>query len=305
MTGIAPERWPRWRIWWLASRPKTLSAAVAPVLVGIAVAIAEDGFVLLPALAALLVGLFIQIGTNLYNDYADFQRGADTPDRLGPMRVTQAGLLAPEAVRRGAWLAFGLAGLVGSYLIWHAGWPVALLGGLAILAGLAYTAGPWPLAYNGLGDLFAWIFFGFAAVGGTAYVQVGQVSGLAWVGGLAIGGMITALLAVNNIRDIETDRVAGRKTIPVIFGRKGGLLEFIVCLLAAYLAVVLLSVNSRQGIWYLLPLLTAPEALRLFRYVRMNTGGELNQALGWTARLVLWFGVLMAIGIILAPSTVA
>lgn len=300
MADEAPVSIPKWRIWWLASRPKTLSAAIAPVLVGSAVAYSESGFDFIAALAALLVGLLIQVGTNFYNDYADFKRGADTAERLGPMRVTQSGLLAPQTVRWAAILTFTMAGLIGVYLIWLAGWPVALIGLAAILAGLAYTAGPWPLAYNGLGDLFAWIFFGFVAVCGTAYVQLRQVPFLGWMGGLAIGAMITALLAVNNIRDIETDRSAGRRTIPVVFGRSGGMLEYGFCLFVAYLTPLYIFVTFRQHLWHLLPILTLPEAIRLFRFIQVTEGRNLNKALAGTARLVLWYGVFMAVGISLA-----
>jgi 1,4-dihydroxy-2-naphthoate octaprenyltransferase len=297
MDSVTPSRG---RIWLMASRPKTLSAAIAPVLVGAAVAYQAGGFRVLPALATLVVAMLIQIGTNLYNDYADFQRGADTSDRLGPIRVTQAGLLAPKTVRRGAILTFAAAGVIGIYLIWVAGWVVALIGLTAILAGLAYTAGPWPLAYNGLGDLFTWIFFGFVAVCGTTFVQLQRVPFPAWMGGLALGALITALLTVNNIRDIVSDRSAGRKTIPVIFGRQGGLVEYGFCLGVAYLVPPILYFVTTRNLWHLLPILTLPEAVRLFRFIAATQGRALNQALAGTARLVLWYGVLMAIGIILS-----
>jgi 1,4-dihydroxy-2-naphthoate octaprenyltransferase len=297
MESVTPSRG---RIWWMASRPKTLSAAIAPVLVGAAVAYQAGGFRVFPALAALIVAMLIQIGTNLYNDYADFQRGADTADRLGPVRVTQAGLLAPYTVRRGAILTFTLAGIFGLYLIWVAGWPVALIGLAAILAGLAYTAGPWPLAYNGLGDLFTWIFFGFIAVCGTTYVQLQRVPFLAWMGGLALGALITALLTVNNIRDILSDRAAGRRTIPVIFGRQGGLIEYSFCLVVAYLVPPIIHSITEGNFWQFLPLLTLPEAFRLLRFIAATQGRALNRALGGTARLVLWYGGLLAIGIVLS-----
>jgi 1,4-dihydroxy-2-naphthoate octaprenyltransferase len=299
-TGSDPGSLPIWRVWWIASRPKTLSAAIAPVLVGSAVAIAEDGFRPLPAVAALLVGILIQVGTNIYNDYADFNRGADTSERLGPLRVTQAGLMPPQIVRRAAILSFVFAGLIGLYLIWIAGWPVALLGLGAILAGLAYTAGPWPLAYNGLGDLFAWIFFGFVAVGGTAYVQLQRIPFLAWMGGLAIGAAITALLAVNNIRDIEADRIAGRRTLPVVFGRKAGVIEYGVCLISAYLVPLALVITGNYALWILLPILTLPEAIRLVGLIGRLRGRHLNQGLEGTARLVMGYGLLLAVGIVFA-----
>jgi 1,4-dihydroxy-2-naphthoate octaprenyltransferase len=290
---------PRWKIWWLASRPKSLSAAVAPVLVGTAVALREGGFQTFPALAALFVGVFVQIGTNLYNDYADYQRGADTTERLGPLRVTQAGLASPKTVRLAALAVFGLAGLVGIYLFLVAGWPVLVIGAAAILAGLAYTAGPWPLAYNGLGDLFAWIFFGFVAVCGTAYVQLNDVPFLAWMGGLTLGALITALLAVNNIRDIDTDRVAGRRTLPVLFGRRGGLIEVGFCFAVAYLIPLLLILFYDQSLWYLFPLLTLPLAIGLLRFISVTYGRALNHALAGTARLVLWYGLLLSLAYVL------
>jgi 1,4-dihydroxy-2-naphthoate octaprenyltransferase len=300
MTGSTPDPMPAWRVWWIASRPKTLSAAIAPVIVGAAVAYKEHGFRLLPAVAALLVGVLIQVGTNIYNDYADYDRGADTSDRLGPLRVTQAGLSQPQTVRRAAILTFILAGLIGIYLIWVAGWPVALIGLAAIVAGLAYTAGPWPLAYNGLGDLFAWIFFGFVAVAGTTYVQLQRVPLLAWMGGLAMGATITALLTVNNIRDIESDRSAGRRTLPVVLGRSAGVVEFSLCLVVAYLAPLLLILIESQSLWILLPILTLPEAVRLIRFVTQTQGRALNRGLARSARLVLWYGLLMALGIVLS-----
>ena len=287
-----------WRVWWIASRPKTLSAALTPVLVGSAIAWSEDGFRLPAAVASLLVGVLIQVGTNLYNDYADFQRGADTSDRLGPLRVTQAGLAAPERVRFVALLTFAMAGLAGLYLIGISGWPVAVIGLAAILAGLAYTGGPWPLAYSRFADLFVWVFFGFVAVCGTAYVQLFRVPFLAWTAGFALGGLIAALLAVNNIRDIVADRIAGRRTLPVVFGRKAGVAEYAFCLGAAYL-VPLLNATVLRGPWLLLPMLSLWEALRLLRFIRREQGRDLNRALAGTARLVFWYGALMAAGIIL------
>jgi len=183
----------RWRIWLLASRPKTLTAALTTVLVGTAVAIGAGGFRWAPAITALMCALLIQVGTNIYNDVADYERGADSEQRLGPMRVTQAGLLPPEQVRRGAILAYIAAGVVGLYLAVDAGWPVVVIGLASILAGLVYTAGPSPLAYNGFGDLFVMVFFGFVAVCGTAFVQAGNIPIAAWPAGLAIGATITAI----------------------------------------------------------------------------------------------------------------
>lgn len=286
--------------WILASRPKTLSAAIAPVIVGTAVAISERSFHAGAAFAALLAAIFIQIGTNMYNDVADFERGTDTSDRLGPKRVTQSGLLSSRQVRTGAFLSFGMATLCGFYLIGVAGWPVIAIGVMSILAGFAYTAGPYPLAYNGFGDLFVLIFFGFVAVCGTAYVQVGSVPVIAWPAALGIGSIITSLLVVNTIRDMATDEAAGRRTIPVVFGRKIGLAEYGSLLVVAY-SICLAMIAFDLGAWpVLLPWITIPFAVRLYRYIAGVEGRALNWALATTAKLVLVYGTLLAAGIILS-----
>ena len=286
--------------WIIACRPKTLPAAVAPVMVGTALAIAARSFHLGAALGALLIAILIQIGTNMYNDVADFERGTDTGERLGPQRVTQSGLLTPRQVRSGAFMAFGLATLCGLYLITIAGWPVIVIGAASILAGLAYTAGPYPLAYNGFGDLFVLLFFGFVAVCGTAYIQIGVVPPAAWPAALGVGSTITALLVVNNVRDIETDRAAGRRTIPVLYGRKVGVTEYGVLLGVAY-AMPLIMIVSELGTWViLLPWLTIPFALRLYRTLVKIEGRALNRVLSSTAKLVFIYGILLTVGIILS-----
>ncbi len=286
-----------WRVWVLASRPRTLTAALTPVAVGSALAYAAGSFRLSAALAALLAALLIQVGTNLHNDVADFERGADAGDRLGPLRVTQAGLLSPRQVRAGALAAFAAAGAAGLYLTWLVGWPVLIIGLASIAAGLAYTAGPWPLAYNGLGDLFVMLFFGFVAVGGTAYVQVGSVPPAAWPAALAVGSTITALLVVNNVRDVESDRRAGRRTIPVVFGRNVGVAEYALLLAVAYLAPFLLIAFGLAAPWVLLPLLTVPLAVRQVRTLGRERGRALNAVLAGTSKLVLWHGLLLAVGL--------
>ena len=205
-------------VWLLAARPKTLPAAAAPVVVGTAVAISEQVFSLLPALAALLGALFIQIGTNFANDVFDFKKGADTTERLGPMRVTQVGLLTPRQVMMGMWLTFGLASVAGLYLIWIGGWPIVAIGVLSIISGIAYTGGPFPLGYKGLGDLFVFIFFGLVAVCGTYYVQAGSVTMSALALGVAVGALSVAILTVNNLRDVDNDRRAGKRTLVVRMG---------------------------------------------------------------------------------------
>lgn len=223
------------QIWLLASRPKTLPAAAAPVIVGTAVALSDGVFRLWPALAALLGALLIQIGTNFANDVFDFKKGADTQERLGPLRVTQAGLLSPKQVMVGMWLVFALAVMVGLYLVYVGGWPIVAIGILSIVSGIAYTGGPFPLGYNGLGDLFVFIFFGLVAVGGTYYVQAGSVGVASIWAAIPIGLLATAILIVNNLRDIETDRQAGKKTLAVRFGVKGAQTEYLLVVALAYL----------------------------------------------------------------------
>lgn len=273
---------------------------MAPVLVGAALAFADGFFRPLAALAALLGALFIQIGTNLVNDVADFTRGTDNETRLGPTRVTQAGLLTPRAVWSGAILAFLLAALAGVYLIFVGGWPLLVIGLLSILAGFAYTAGPFPLAYNGLGDLFVFIFFGLVAVGGTTYAASGSLPPTVWPAGAAVGALIVNILVVNNIRDLETDRAGGRTNIAVRFGRRVAEAEYAFMLALAFAAPMLLVTQRQASPWALLVFLALPQALGLLRTLRDGLAGPpLNAVLGQTAQLALRYSVLLAVGLIL------
>ena len=224
----------RWPAWVMASRPRTLAAAAAPVVVGTGLAIGHDGFRFGPALAALLGALLIQIGTNLANDYYDHVRGGDTKDRVGPLRVTQAGIIPPETVRNGAFLVLGLALLLGFYLVWVGGLPVALIGLASLVCAVAYTGGANPLAYHGLGDLFVFVFFGLVAVGGTYWVQVLAFGPEVLLAGAGMGAMATAILVVNNLRDIETDARAGKRTLAVRIGLTGTKVEFVFLLLLGF-----------------------------------------------------------------------
>lgn len=287
------------RRWVMATRPATLPAAAAPVLVGTAAAYAVGGFRAGPALAALVGALLLQVGANLANDLFDFEKGADTEHRLGPTRVVQSGLLSPAAVRRATALTFGLALLVGLYLTWVAGWVVVAIGLFSIAAAIAYTGGPYPLGYNGLGDIAVFIFFGLIAVCGTAYVQAGYVPALAWVAAVPVGTLITALLVVNNVRDLETDAVAGKRTLAVRFGRSAAVAEYAALLAAAFAVPPALVATGRLDGWALLPLLTAPLAVTLFRRVAADRGRALNATLGRTARLGVLFSALFAAGIAL------
>ncbi len=299
MNGISasagfPGAW-RALIW--ASRPRTLPASTAPVLVGSAAAFAEGGFRLGPAVAALVGAVMLQVGANLTNDALDFERGADTPDRLGPLRVTLAGWLPARRVKLAAAAAFAVACLCGAYLAIVAGWPVLVLGLASILAAVAYTGGPFPLAHNGLGDPFVMLFFGFVAVCGTAFVQLGRVPMLAWASSAPVGALITAILVVNNVRDIPTDAKAGRRTIPVVFGRRAGVAEYAALLAIAALAPIVLAIVGGASPWVLLPLCVIPWGARLCGTLAITDGPALNHTLARTALLALAYSALLALGI--------
>ncbi|NWG19960.1 MAG: 1,4-dihydroxy-2-naphthoate polyprenyltransferase [Chloroflexi bacterium] len=287
------------RAWMLAARPQTLPAAVAPVLVGSAVALTAGSFRPLPFVAALFAALLIQIGTNLANDYFDFHKGADTAERLGPVRVTQAGLLAPATVRQGMIIVFGLAALVGVYLVAVGGWPILVIGVLSIAAGVLYTGGPWPLGYHGLGDLFTFIFFGIVAVTATAYLHAGVVSPLAWAASVPVAMLVTAIIVVNNLRDIATDRAAGKHTLAVLLGVQATRAEYALLVVGAFVAPPLLWLAGLAGPWALLAWLAAPLAITPLRTMLTGEGRELNPALKGTARLHLAFASLLALGILL------
>lgn len=288
------------RAWWVAIRPRTLPAAVAPVLVGTALACKAEAFALLPALAALCAALLLQIAANLANDYFDFIRGADRVGRQGPARVAQSGLISLKDLRIGTGLVFAAAALMGSYLVGIGGWPVLTLGTASLICAFAYTGGPFPLGYHGLGDLFVFLFFGLAAVCGTYYVQALDISPVVVAAGVAVGLLTTAILVVNNLRDLESDRKIGKRTLAVILGRRATQLEYVLLLLVAYAIPPLLWLVEWVSVWALLPLLSLPWALRLARMVyRTSEGVSLNTALAGTASLDLAFGILFSIGLIL------
>jgi len=286
--------------WLLAARPKTLTAAIAPVLVGTGLA-AHDGQIALgPAIAALVGAVLIQIGTNLANDYYDFVRGGDAADRVGPVRVTQAGLLPPDAVRRAMLLVLAAAMIPGTYLVAVGGWPVVWIGLASIACAVLYTGGPFPLAYHGLGDVFVFAFFGLVAVGGTYWVQARSWPLDALLAGAGLGALSTALLVVNNLRDIETDARAGKRTLAVRLGRAGTRVEYVLLLLVAA-AVPIVGVALFQ--WpavALAVLLVAPLCAPPLRAVmRASDPRALIPALGATARVVALYGALLTLGLAL------
>jgi 1,4-dihydroxy-2-naphthoate polyprenyltransferase len=288
--------------WRSTLRIRTLPAAATPVVVGMAMAHAVGVLAWAPALAALVGALLIQVGTNLANDYYDHKKGADTPDRAGPRRASASGDLPPARVRNAAYATFAAAAAVGLYLVWVAGWPILLVGVLGILSGIAYTAGPKPLAYVGLGDVFVFVFFGPVAVMGTVYVQAAWhgtdfwvpgiwMPGLFW--GLALGALSTAVLVVNNLRDRPTDAAAGKRTLAVRFGDRFARFEWSAALAGAYALAVIGA--QRHGDWrFLLPLASLPLAVAPGRLVwgDLSDRRRLNPALGGTARVLLAYGLL-------------
>jgi 1,4-dihydroxy-2-naphthoate octaprenyltransferase len=290
----------RRQAWLLAARPKTLPAALSPVIVGTALAYADDSLAWLPALAAATGALLLQILSNFANDYSDFFRGADTPDRLGPTRVTSAGLLTPVEMRNGIIAVIGLSALVGLYLVWVGGWPILAIGVAGIVAALAYTGGPFPFGYYGLGELFVFLFFGVAAVCGTYYVQALTLTSAVVMASFAIGALVTAILVVNNYRDNDTDLRVGKRTMAVRLGRRGVQIEYAALLAFAFVLPVVMWLLEDAGAWVMLSWLTAPLAVQLTQTLRAATDGPtLNKTLAGTARLGLLFSLLLAAGVVM------
>ncbi len=289
------------RVWIMATRPATLTVALAPVMVGAAAAyhaVGSAGLRWGPLVAAALGAVLLQIGANLANDVFDYEKGADTAERLGPTRVTQAGLLSPRAVRAGMVLCFVGATLAGVFLTAAAGWPVVVIGVASIASAVAYTGGPYPLGYNGLGDVFVFVFFGVVAVCGTAWVSAGVLPGLALVASVPVGALATAVLVVNNTRDHATDVKAGKRTVVVRFGRGFGVGQYAACWAVA--ALVPLGVAVWLGsLWPLLALVTLPVGVLLALRVARVEGRGLNPVLGATAATLFVYGALFAAGLAL------
>jgi 1,4-dihydroxy-2-naphthoate octaprenyltransferase len=289
------------RLWLVAARPRTLPAAVAPVLVGTSLAGSEDVFKPLRFACALIGSVFIQVGTNLANDYSDARRGADTEDRLGPVRVTAGGLMPPQRVLVGTWVAFGIAVAAGAYLIAVAGWELLLVGVASIAAGVLYTGGPKPYGYEGLGELFVFLFFGVVAVSGSYFVQTEDLRWEAFALSVPVGLIAAAILVVNNVRDIETDRRAGKRTLAVRLGREPARRVYAAMLLLALLAPIAIAAAGGLDWWLLLALLAAPLAPPLIRTVGTRTdGASLNAALAGTGRLLAVYSLLLSAGILLS-----
>ncbi len=288
----------------MAARPRTLPAAVAPVLVGTSAAIVVlDDLSWARFVAALVGSIFIQIGTNLANDYSDAKRGADTAERLGPVRVTSSGLVAPRRVLVATWVAFGVAVLAGLYLTAEVGVVILVVGIVSILAGVLYTGGPKPYGYAGLGEVFVFLFFGLVAVNGSYYVQVEELDWMPFALSIPIGLLATAILVVNNLRDIETDRRASKVTLAVRLGRPRTRLLYAQMLAAAFAAVPVAVLVTDAPAWSLLSLGAAAIADRPLRAVMTRTDGEaLNGALAGTGALLALFSVLLSAGLLIAAA---
>lgn len=287
--------------WIAALRFRTLAASIAPVIVGVAFAYAYDVLAMGPAAAALVGAILIQLGTNLANDYEDHKRGADTHERVGPPRATAMGWIPATRVRAAAIAAFATAALVGVYLAWVAGWPILFVGVAAIASGWAYTGGPYPLGYHGWGDAFVFVFFGPVAVAGTYFVQAGPAPTAVVVAGIGVGALATAILVVNNLRDIDTDARAGKRTLAVRMGSRATRAEYGLLFLVAYAAPLVLVGAFGVGPWALLPGITLPLAGRLvYDVASTHDARALNPLLGRTARTLALYGLLLAAGVAFA-----
>lgn len=297
MTNTSGQRPATWRVWFLAARPRTLGAAAAPVIMGTALAASAGGAHFFSALAALLGALLIQIGANFANDYYDFVKGADTVDRVGPTRATQAGWVTPAGMRNATALVLSSAFLTGLYLVWRGGWPVLLIGVLSILFAVLYTGGPFPLGYLGLGDIVVFIFFGPVAVAGTYYVQRLELSWLPIVAGAAPGLFSMAILAVNNLRDVDEDRRTGKRTLAVRLGPGFARFEHAACIVTGAALVPLLLCMAVPGHWAAMSaVLVLLPACRSIGIVRRESGAPLNAQLGATGKLLLLHSLLFSAG---------
>lgn len=293
------------RAWILAARPATLPAAAVPVIVGAAAAVSDGAsFHELVFAATITCALLIQIGTNFANDYSDFHRGADHEGRLGPLRVTQSGLITQSSVQRGIIVAFGIAVLIGAILVWVGGLPIALIGIASVISGLAYTGGPYPLGYHGLGDLFVFVFFGLVAVTGTAYLQAGTWTLFPFLLSIPIGLLVTNILVINNLRDLPTDLAAGKRTLATRIGDRATRLQYTLFIVVAYSIPVAIGLSNPDRRALLIVLISAPFALTRARKVLAGAAGrDLNRLLRQTGQLLLLFGLLVSGGALIGRAT--
>lgn len=285
--------------WILASRPKTLLAAFVPVIIGSAVAAHHNSFKPLAATVALICSVLIQVGTNFTNDLYDFLSGKDTKERLGPTRALASGLISVNEMKAGVFITFALTFLLGLYLVYLGGWLILLIGIFSIIAGIAYTAGPYPLAYNGLGDIFVFIFFGLIGTVGTYFVQTREINILAFWASVPVGALITNILVVNNYRDLEEDKSNGKNTLAVKLGEKFARLQYVAFMFLSYAILFVVYFTYKESLFVFLPLLSLPIAVKLIKMIYSLKGTELNDTLALTAKLSLIYGLLFAAGILL------
>jgi 1,4-dihydroxy-2-naphthoate octaprenyltransferase len=300
-TSLNPKSgMPIWKAWWLAARPKTLPAAIAPVIAGSAVAIHERGFFLPAAIAALITALLLQIAANFANDAIDFKKGADTAERAGPTRVTAGGLLSADAVLKATGVVLVLAAVCGLYLVWRAGWPFLLLGLAAIVCAVAYTGGPFPISYLGLGELFVFLFFGLLAVAGTAYVQTLKLTWLAVAVSVPVGALAVGILIVNNLRDIPTDAATGKRTLAVRIGARNTQYEYGLMLVIAMATPLVLFFLDRLNWSWMLTVFAWPVFYRLWESITTQTGPALNPSLGKTGKVLLLYSLLLSAALVIS-----
>ena len=299
-SGVAP---PIWRVWLLAARPPTLPAAVAPVLVGTAVATIDGPFSVGLFFQVLVAAILIQIGVNFANDLSDFRRGADTPERLGPPRAVAQGWLTERQMLGGAVVVFGGAIAIGISLTIAAGWPILVAGAASCIAAVAYTGGPWPYGYHGLGDAICFAFFGVVAVMGSGYVQSGALTWELAAASIPVGCLVTAILVANNLRDIDTDRSAGKRTLAVVLGERATRLEYVLLVVIAFGAILVFAATGVLPRWTAIALAAVALAAPLCRVVLAGTSGvALIAVLKRTAMLHLAVGVLLAIGAVIGGA---
>ena len=285
--------------WLLAARLKTLPAAISPVMLGSALAFHDGMFDLLICLMTLLAAILIQIGTNFANDVFDFQKGTDRQDRKGPIRATQAGLISEENMKKTMWQTFALAICVGIYLALIGGWPIVIIGLASIVAGIAYTGGPYPLGYHSLGDVFVFIFFGIIAVPGTYYLQTDTINSLSIWMGIIMGMLSNAILVVNNLRDADTDKLSGKKTLAVRFGKKFSRVQYSILVLIPFLLPIYLWWTLENELSLLIPIFAIPISFNLIYQIFLFSGSDLNFVLIRTARFLFIFTLLLSTGLVL------
>ena len=296
---MTDKKYSTFEIWFLASRPKTLFAAFVPVIVGASLACAEGKLNFTASIVALFCSNLFQVGANFTNDLYDFLKGADTEKRIGPLRVLNAGLVTPLQMKIVIIFNFGLAFLLGLYLVYIGGNFILIIGLLSIIASLAYTAGPYPLAYHGLGEIFVFLFFGFIGTVGTFFVNTKELSAIAFIAAIPVGALITNILVVNNYRDIEQDKVAGKNTLAVKFGKSFSRYEYLMLLFSSFLVPLLIYVNYDFRIWIFLPYITLPLAYKLMLSIFQKNGAQLNSTLELTAKFSALYGFLLSLGFIL------